>query len=156
MKAQYKTLLVSSGTLEQRNVRPVILQVLNSLEGVIGHNNLFAKDLMNFYRRYGSLPPSLEILKAFIIDKIKSDPEAYLFSDDDYKPSSQGILVKQVAPLGFVYQFINSQFYEKKAVCTFVDMPSNGHRNTDVKIFCPTGLITPNPQKMVKRLREFL
>lgn len=156
MEAQYKTLLISSGTLEQKNVPPVVLQVLTSFQGIIGHNNLFAKDVMNFYRKYGSLPPSLEILKAFVIEKVKSDPEAYLFSGDEYKPSSQGILVKQVAPLRFVYEFVNKEFYLNKGVCTFVDMPNSGHRNTDVKIFCPTALITPSPQKMVSKLKEFI
>lgn len=145
------TVVITSAELCQNNVFEFVKEI-SKMRTYGGHINLLAKDHINFYRRYNHGPQSLNELKAFVIEKVFNDPEAYLFQDD-YK-SNNGILIKQVTPLSFLYEFVNKQSSSLAQGCYAAQVGEGPGLLSEIKIECDSKLVTSNPQEMRNTLES--
>lgn len=147
--------IISTDCIDQSNL-PEFIRHISVIYGFINYTNLFSQDYAHYYMRYGHGPESLNILKAFIIDKYKRDAEYYFSSRENYEGGGVFTL-RQVPPLMFLYEFINHQGL---GIGSFVPYDEKPHQVSDeidlVKISCPLKLVTNNPITMKQNLSEIL
>ncbi|OGI72546.1 hypothetical protein A3J61_01080 [Candidatus Nomurabacteria bacterium RIFCSPHIGHO2_02_FULL_38_15] len=95
---------------------------------------------------------SIGELQAFVVDRLGLDAEAYLNDEGRYKDEG-GILIKQVTPLKFLYEYGN----QAEAECCYATEPGEGSgKFQDVKIECNCKLVTSSPTVMREILERRL
>lgn len=146
-----KIVLVTAGSLNQDYVHEFTRAIVE-IPNCGGHVNLFAKDYINFVRKFSKPPTSLDELRAFVYDKTQGDPEKYLFSDQYQKEN--GFLLKQVIPFRFLFEFVNSERLGECCYAKQKDEPLDVAR--DVKIFCPSKLVSDKPSQMRDNLAQYV
>lgn len=155
-----KTILISTDVPDQSNL-PEFIRQISKIDGFTDHLNLFARDFVDFYLKFGSSPKSLNELKAFVIDKIGNDPEVYLFGKKQSKTRGRfkrrgRFLVKQVIPLKSIYEFLVQDEKESGFGCYVVsdnDTQKPATDSFDIKVCCPVKLVTSSPEQMASYLK---
>lgn len=146
-----KIVLITAGSLRQDYVQE-FTQDIGEIPACGGHINLFAKDYINFFRKFEKPPQSITELQAFVWERVRGDPENYLFSDQFKK--EKGFVLKQVIPFKFLFEFVNS---ERLGECCYAKMENeNPGIFSDIKIFCPPALITESPKQMKDILGQYV